>query len=461
VPGRTNYRERDVVGRWTLIEFIKSGGNGDVWRVSAEDELRAMKILHRTEPKGYERFKRVVSICERLDIAEFAILPVIDSHLPASPNRANRAWFVMPLAYTFTEALAGASLVEKVEAMRDIAHTLARLLEREHLNHRDVKPENLYIVDERAVVGDFGLAKRPDDPALTDEGKIPGPFFHLPSEVFLEEQPDWERVDVYCLANSLWRIVAEKPYPPRGQIRADEEDSLARLFPAETYIGGLAAVIAGATARSPLDRPSLQSFAEQLDAWLERREVKDDFVAIYVDEGVRNQAVLRWVVAFVRREPVFDMWLYDVEDPDAPSNVEGLSRAQVRDALSDLIETYAIVGQPGLALGSREPVYFERVYPTLIGLNQVADIEVAMAETEPLLRNFVTSADYVQLPMSIERVELPGGLTLTPPEAFFQMWLMEQHGFLAFERLHEMGGISFLDVRTTRAGKQWLFERQR
>jgi hypothetical protein len=367
----------------------------------------------------------------------------------------------MPLAVTLTNALAGASLPEKVAAVRDVARTLARLLDEGGINHRDVKPENLYVFDGRVVVGDFGLAKRPDDPSLTDEGKVPGPFFHLPSEVFLEVDPDWERVDVYCLANSLWRLAVERPYPPRGQIRASEQYSLSLLLPDETYIATLANLIATATAPTPTERPTLGAFADHLDGWLNSRQTKNEFVETYMRDEVRNLAVLRWVISHVRREPVFEMWLYDVEDPESPSDVEGLSRAQVRDGLTDLIESGFVSGEPGLVLGSREPVFFSHVYPTLYGVAEVDDVDVLTAQAEPLLRAFLTPADFVALPYSTEPVEVHGGVTRTPPEAYFEMWLLEQLGFLEWRPLSETGGgVTFMDVKATRRGKQWLYESQ-
>jgi hypothetical protein len=362
----------------------------------------------------------------------------------------------MPFATTLMEALAGASLTEKVAAVRDVARTLARLLEEEGINHRDVKPENLYMYDGRAVVGDFGLAKRPDDPNLTETGDVPGPFFHLPSEAFLDDDPDWERIDVHCLANSLWRLALERPRPPWGQIRANEPDSLALRLPTEPYISGLASTIEIATSRAPAARPTLAMFAEQLDSWLIDRETEDDFAVEYEREEMRNLAVLRWLVTWVRSEPgAFDRSGYNVDDPGAPSEVEGLSEGDLRDALKELIDSYAISGEAHVYMGSRDPKRFTHLYPTLFGLTQIEDVEVLTAQAAPLLTAFLTSVDVLTLPSSAEPFELRQGLTRTPPEAYFQMWLLEQQGLLAFKRSGEH--MTFMDVQTTRLGKQWLY----
>ena len=449
----------DTLGKWNLVEFIAKGGNGDVWRAEANGEIAAVKILHRTGARDYARFRREVEICERRDPSELAILPVLDSYLPDSPTKRDRPWFAMPFAETVIEALAGATLTDKVAVVRDVARTLARLLTEEGVNHRDVKPENLYMFDGRPVVGDFGLAKRPDDPNLTETGDVPGPFFHLPSEAFLESEPDWERVDVYCLANSLWRLALERPYPPRGQIRADEEDSLALLLAAEPYISRLASMIEIATARSPAARPTLAMFAEQLDLWLGDRETLDDFVVEYERGETRNLAVLRWLIGWVRREPAFDRARYDIDDPGAPSDVPGLSEGDVRDALAELIEGYAIEGEPHIYMGSREPKRFTHLYPTRHGVAEIEDVEVLTAQAAPVLRAFLTPVDVLTLPVSSEPFDLREGLTLSPPEAFFQMRLLQQQSLLSFRQSGEH--LTFLDVQTTRRGKEWLYQSAR
>jgi serine/threonine protein kinase len=102
-------------------------------------------------------------------------------------------------------ALAQASAREIGEAFIEIAETLSRLSEKHQINHRDLKPSNLYRYGTQFVIGDFGLARRPDDPTLTHEGKAVGPYAFLPSEVSIESRGelDWEKVDVFCLAMTL------------------------------------------------------------------------------------------------------------------------------------------------------------------------------------------------------------------------------------------------------------------
>jgi Protein kinase domain len=465
MAGRTKYKAGDQLGRWTLVGTPRSGGNGDVWRAESDEPPKsaAVKILHRMAAKDYERFRREVAICEELSPADKGILPVLEKHLPEKSTVADRAWFVMPLATDLTIALAGAPLDAKVSAIRDVARTLARLLAEHGINHRDVKPANLYQFENRIVVGDFGLAKRPSDPALTDEGKPLGPFHHLPSEVFVaEEEPDWERVDVYCLANTLWCIAAEKLHPPRGQIRAAEEDSLDLLLSGEPYVGQLAGVVQAATSRSPSSRPTLSSFADQLDDWLAARASRGDFAVEFEDAEARKLAVLRWLVQRVRSEPVFDRMAYEIPDDLAsPSDVPGLTEGQMCEALLELIEDGAIEGEASYALGRREPRDFNGLYPTLYGIEEIDDLASLTEQAMPLLRAYVQMEDWLSLPKSNEPIEI-AGLTLSPAEAHFQMRLLEAQGLLDFRVMHE-GGMqtSFADVRTTSDGKRRLYQASR
>lgn len=364
-PRLTKYNEGDVVGTWTVVSFIGGGGNADVWRARSGRTSVALKLLHRTDAEGYARFAREVEICATIDASKVAILPVVDSHLPDNPRR-DRPWFAMPIAETAAEALAGGSLNQKVEAVRDTAATLAYPLQTEGINHRDVKPENFYIWNGRSVVGDFRLAKRPKDLALTK--RTIGPYHHLPDEAFHDPNPDRELIDVFCLANSLWRLAVEEDYPPRGQIRAGDAKSLALLFPAEPYIGRLAALIEGATSTTPDRRPTLALFASQLTDWLATRSDVNEFEAEYEASETRKLAVLRWLVDHVRSEPVFDTLPYATpSDLDAPSEVAGLTEREVGAALVELIEERLVDGDAQYAFGRREPRHISHLFPRRSG----------------------------------------------------------------------------------------------
>ncbi len=435
-----------------------------MWSAEAPDSRSAaLKVLHRTSPRDYERFQREVEICQGLDPEEYAILPVLDSHLPASPSGSDLARFAMPLASPLMPALSGASLDEKVSAVREATRTLAGLLADHGLHHRDVKPENLYRWEGRTVVGDFGLATRPEDPALTTHGPV-GPFHHMPSEVLVgDEDPDWERADVYCLANTLWRLAVEKLYPPRGQIRATEDDSLGTLLPSEPYAGRLAGLIESATSRSPASRPTLHQFADQLDDWLSTRQSTEDFALEFESAETRKIMILRWLVREVRTQPTFWIAMWEVpRDADRlsqPSDVPGLTEQEVAEALIELIEDGAVEGDIERTMGLRLPYMFSKLYPSLEGVGRVEEVESLTAQAAPLLRALVEEHVELTFPRKSEPVSIHDGLTLLPAEAYFQLRLLEQRGFVSYVPLYVTPGyVSLGRVRATSSGKRWLTE---
>jgi len=366
----------------------------------------------------------------------------------------------MPVAKGAARELSGRTLDEKVEVVRDIARTLGHLLATAGINHRDVKPENFYLWKGRAIIGDFGCAKRPDDPSLTPDGKVVGATYHLPDEVFFDDDPDWERVDVHCLANSLWRVALDEEYPPRGQIRMSDPGSLAFLLPDEPYSRRLAGLVEVATSRVPTQRPTLTGFAYELENWLESRRNIDEFEAAYEAKQTRRMAVLRWLVDYVRREPVYATFFFTASDdvPDALPPVPGFAYAEAAVALCDLIDEGYADGRPEL-FRDGVPTCISGLYPTALGLDALDELDAAVSQAVPLLRAFVEPAS-IHLPDSDQPVEVHRGVKLTPPEAYFQIRLLNSLGNLDYTPLLETGGrtLSLSDVHTNSRGESWLYQ---
>jgi hypothetical protein len=253
----------------------------------------------------------------------------------------------------------------------------------------------MYVFNDRVVIGDLGLTKQPDDPNLTDSEKMVGPFHDLAPEVVAGDADiDWERADVFYLATSLWRLAVEKRYPPRGQIRAHEEDSLALLIPDEPRIADLARLIQNATARTPSARPTLRELTSQLQGWIDFRVVAEEattqharFAATYEQEELRTFAVLRWLVNEVRTEPVFRGLWFKVEGGDTPStDVPGLTEGQVAEAFIDLIQRGYMLGEPHWAAGgSPYPRDIWGLFPTMHAILQLGLVDDLLAASKKLL----------------------------------------------------------------------------
>lgn len=208
------------VGGWELVRLLGEGGNAEVWLSARDGKEVAVKFLQtrKTETLRWERFRREVAYVSGLS-AEPGVLPILEYELPEQLRKGERAWYAMPEATSLADALTGSGLREVVEAVIALAHTLARLGERDGAAHRDLKPGNLYLWEEEPAVGDFGLLWRPELEGVTGSD-IAGAFSFTAPELFRadlpEEEIDPRRADVFSLAKTLWALARGQKFALPG-----------------------------------------------------------------------------------------------------------------------------------------------------------------------------------------------------------------------------------------------------
>jgi serine/threonine protein kinase len=258
------------VGPWIRERKLGSGGNATVWLAIHRDSALkvALKVLDakKQESERYRRFAQEVSVLRRLGAYE-GVLPLVDACLPEAGSR-ERAWLAMPVATPISEALADASLETVVEALRDIAQTLARLQSEHGIGHRDIKPGNLYSLDGRWLVGDFGLVDVPGGDDLTKSGGQLGPANYTAYEVIKDPKTAASGpADVYSLAKTLWVLGTGQNWPPPGPQSANTLGlrlSDFRFHPKNAELDGL---IERATATDHAERPTMVQVVRELSAW--------------------------------------------------------------------------------------------------------------------------------------------------------------------------------------------------
>jgi serine/threonine protein kinase len=261
-------RTGDTIGRWRLISRLGAGGNADVWRAECDGEIAAVKVLRSRSAASeqYARFRQEVAALERLrDVP--GILPLIEYHLPERPTKLDPAWLAMPVAMPITEALGPeASLERIVTAVADVADALTKAATI-NVHHRDIKPQNLYVFDEHACVGDFGLAAIPDRAALTADGRKLGPMWYLAPEMLnYANSADPAPADVYSLGKTLWVLVSGQAYPFPGEMA----DSSLRLsnYAGDSRTPFLDHLVMRSCAHAPSSRPTIGDLANELRAFL-------------------------------------------------------------------------------------------------------------------------------------------------------------------------------------------------
>jgi serine/threonine protein kinase len=106
------------------------------------------------------------------------------------------------------------------------------------LLHRDIKPSNILVTPgHRAILVDFGLAKRFSDDQITDHGRVVGTYRYMSPEQARGEHLD-RRSDLYALGATLYELIAARPpFSHHNQmdlleaIVSKEPPSLSRINP--------------------------------------------------------------------------------------------------------------------------------------------------------------------------------------------------------------------------------------
>ena len=277
---KTLYKKGEIFGKWTLVKFLKVGGNGEVWEVeNFNKEKAAIKLLKTVKPKSYARFKDEVIVVRRNSDIK-GLLPILDSRLPVD-LLGSIPWYVMPLATPLSKYLVDQNAIAVVQSFISLAATLIELHSRE-ISHRDIKPGNLFQLNEGPCFGDFGLVEYPNKNDVTLKGESVGPIWTMAPEMRRNaEKANGIPADVYSMAKTLWIFLTKQSKGFDGQYSKETMDALAN-FQLTIYNAPLDNLLFDCTDNNPLKRPSIKEFQNRLKDWLLANE----------DFHTRNQ--LQW-----------------------------------------------------------------------------------------------------------------------------------------------------------------------
>ncbi len=206
--------QRAFEGQYRVEREIGKGGNARIYLAQDRDGQRvALKVLH---PEllvsvAADRFLREIRLCSQLEHPHIARL--LDS--------GERDWivfYVMPYVEgpTLREHLGRVGRLPLADTVR-LADDLLDALDHAHAHgivHRDVKPENVVMAAEGAVLLDFGIARAvaaSGSDRLTRSGIAVGTSTYMSPEQITALKEIDHRSDVYSVGCVLFECLAGQP----------------------------------------------------------------------------------------------------------------------------------------------------------------------------------------------------------------------------------------------------------
>ena len=186
----------------------------------AEEEATGRRIaLKLLRPElavwvGRERFAQEIQFLARLHHVN--IVPVLGS----SPEDAELLYYTMPyVAGDSLEHLLEREGALSIRRTLEIARDVAAALDYAHAEgivHRDIKPGNVLLEAEKAVVCDFGIARALDRAALeplSSSGLVVGTAAYMSPEQSVGSSQITSRADIYSLGCVVYEMLtAEQPF---------------------------------------------------------------------------------------------------------------------------------------------------------------------------------------------------------------------------------------------------------
>lgn len=265
-------QKADYFNGWKLQNRLGKGGNGVVFEAKKDRFEGAIKISTHSVAKGQKnpsepqkRFVKEIQTLKHLNKIK-GVMPLLAYPQGDLNDLHALLWFAMPKAIPIKEALKKSSLEAKVIAIIEIANVLISI-EKEGFFHRDIKPDNLFLLEQQWTIGDFGLVKHEAFDDLTKSNKKVGPTNYIPHEMLRDpEKSAPGPVDVFCLAKTLWVLATGETWPIPAQLGdSSKRETLIRDDECKELTFWLNSAIYSATEHDPTRRPKMWEFKEALE----------------------------------------------------------------------------------------------------------------------------------------------------------------------------------------------------
>lgn len=216
--------------KFKIGKSIGKGGNGEVFEAniinSESIEKYVVKFLavdkwgNEKLKKRYNRFHKEINTVLVLQKDISGIMKIVNFHCPEIMQKGKAVWYLMKKAETFSEfcKINKLDLKKKIEYLLELANVLCMLHKRGY-SHRDIKVDNLLVLENPVKLSDFELIWSVDDSMITGEGERLGPYYIGPPELESRDvkMDDFRASDVFLFAKVVWMVLKNDNMGFRGQ----------------------------------------------------------------------------------------------------------------------------------------------------------------------------------------------------------------------------------------------------
>jgi predicted Ser/Thr protein kinase len=338
-----------TLGPYRLQDRLGEGGMGVV-HLARDPEGRAVavKVLHPLGSEGVNARRRLAREVETMRrVRSPYVAEVLDADVTGE------------FPYIVTRFVTGPTLDEMVRTrgplsgpgLRRLGHGMAEALTAIHaagVVHRDLKPGNVMLSDDRPIVIDFGIAQAGDATRLTQTGLVMGTPGYLAPEV-IEGEPSSPASDVHSWGSTM--VFAATGHLPFGG--GSYETIFYRIISGRADLSGvpgpLVPLISTALARDPSHRPSA--------SWLSAQAVTLDMSAAtttYTGAPLTETQYPREVVSIPAAAPAA---------PPAPAARVAAAPPAPKQAARDVADLLPPVSYPRDGKQQNQPPYRDQAGP--------------------------------------------------------------------------------------------------
>ncbi|AZB21899.1 hypothetical protein EG338_07355 [Kaistella haifensis] len=265
------------------IEIIGKGGNGIVWEVqdSKNNKFAKKTIKHYKKNIPYKRF------CDEIEViknnAHIGVIKIVDYYIPKSTLKET-PYYIMPIGIPLHNCLSKFPIEKIWDFIVKIIDTLEYLHNKE-ITHRDIKIENILMVENYPTLSDFGLANFPKQKRLSRINEKIGPAFTIAPEMRrISSVAEYKKADIYSLAKTIWVMLTQKWKSFDGQYNTHSSISLKNYVdlkineitnygePNYFSLVVLDKLLFDATHNDPDKRPTIQEFKRRFNFWLDSND---------------------------------------------------------------------------------------------------------------------------------------------------------------------------------------------